>query len=196
MNKIAVIVEGHGEYEALRLLLQRIAATVPPLHYVEIPRPIRISRSMLPREGELERAVELAARTAGDTGGILILLDADDDCPAELGPALLARARAARPDFDIRVVLAKAEYEAWFLAAGSSIHGLHGLDIPAPPGDPEAIRGAKEWLTARTRPGRSCSPTLHQAAFTAAFDLDAARAGAPSFDKMWRDVQALLAAPA
>ncbi len=196
MNKIAVIVEGHGEYEALRLLLQRIAATVPPLHYVEIPRPIRISRSMLPREGELERAVELAARTAGDTGGILILLDADDDCPAELGPALLARARAARSDFDIRVVLAKAEYEAWFLAAGSSIHGLHGLDISASPADPEAVRGAKEWLTARMPCGQPYDPILHQAAFTAVFDLDAARRGAPSFDKMWRDVQAVPAAPA
>ena len=196
MKKIVVIVEGRGEVQAVPVLLRRIAATTPPDRYAEIFKPIRIDRGKLLRDEELEKALRYAAWKVGNGGGILILLDADDDCPAELGPALLARARAARPDFDIRVVLAKAEYEAWFVAAGSSIHGLHGLDISASPADLEAIRGAKEWLTARMRRGQPYDPILHQAAFTAVFDLDAARRGAPSFDKMWRDVQALLAAPA
>ena len=40
-------------------------------------------------------------------------------------------------------------------------------------------------------PDRKYRPTLHQAALTKLFDLDAARA-APSFDKLWRDVTALL----
>ena len=54
-------------------------------------------------------------------------------------------------------------------------------------------RNAKGWLTARMPAGRSYRPTRHQAALTDHFDLDAARRSAPSFDKLWRDVGALLA---
>ena len=39
--------------------------------------------------------------------------------------------------------------------------------------------------------GQRYRPTLHQAALTTIFDLDAART-APSFDKLWRDVIDLL----
>ena len=59
----------------------------------------------------------MSSRQAGPNGAILILLDADNDCPAELGIELLRRARLARADRPIRAVLAKTEYEAWFLAA-------------------------------------------------------------------------------
>ena len=53
----------------------------------------------------LERAVEFAARQSGEQGRILILLDADDDCPKELAAEMLRRAEAARQDRIIRVVL-------------------------------------------------------------------------------------------
>ena len=135
----------------------------------------------------MERAVALAAGRAGPHGGILVLLDADDDCPAELASDLLRFAEHSRPDRSIRVVLAKAEYESWFLAAASSLAGHRGIDEAAsPPPDSEAIRDAKGWLSARMPPGRRYRETLHQAALTARFDLDSARA-APSFDKMWRE---------
>ena len=89
-------------------------------------------------------------------------------------------------------MLAKAEYEAWFLAAAGSIAGQHGIDAATTvPEDPESIRGAKEWLRQRMPPGQCYRATLHQAALTEIFDLDAARA-APSFDKLWRDVSGLL----
>lgn len=159
---------------------------------MRVPAPIRVERNRVLKVRELERAVELAARQAGEDGSILILLDADDDCPAQLAPALLQRANAARGDRDIRVVFAKREYEAWFLAAADSIAGEFGIDAATiPPADPEAIRGAKEWLGAHMPPGQRYRPTLHQSALTEIFDLDAARA-APSFDKMWRDVADLL----
>ena len=145
------------------------------------------------REGELERAVALAARRAGAGGRILLLLDANGDCPARLAPRLLERAVAARSDRRIRVVLAKMEYEAWFLAAAESLAGRAGLDEDArPPGDPEAVRGAKAWLSARMPPGHPYRETIHQASFSTAIDLDRARS-APSFDKLVRDVRFLLA---
>jgi Domain of unknown function (DUF4276) len=143
--------------------------------------------------GGIERAVSAAAQRVGAAGGVLVLLDADDDCPAELGPELLGRARAARSDVLISVVLANREFEAWFLAAAESLAGSHGFPVglSAPP-DPEKIGGAKEWLTNRRAGSRSYKPTVDQAPLAPIFDLKLARSGSPPFDKFCREVQSLL----
>lgn len=194
MPRIATIVEGRGEGEAVPILLRRIARSIAPNLVVEVPHPIRVGRYKIVRAGEVERAVELAARLAGMNGGILIVLDAEDDCPAEMGSKILARAKTARPDRSVKVVFAKAEYEAWFLAAAGSIAGQCGIsDSTVPPREPETIRDAKGWLSQRMPARQSYRPTRHQAALTEGFDLDTARA-APSFDKLWRDVSGLLSA--
>jgi hypothetical protein len=190
--KIATIVEGHGDVEAIPILIRRIAQALSPGSAVDLPHPIRVERQRLLKEGELERAVEFAARQCGVDGRILVLLDADDDCPKELATRILERAAAQRADRMIRVVIAKREYEAWFLAAAESLAGKRGIDeAVAAPGEPESIRDAKGWLSARMQDGRSYRETLDQPALTAVFDLAAARK-APSFDKMWRDVSRLL----
>jgi hypothetical protein len=112
--------------------------------------------------------------------------------PAEKGPEILARAVKARPDRQVRVVLAKREFEAWFLAAARSIAGERGLvaDLVPPP-DPEGVGDAKGWLRRHSDPGRTYRETIDQPALVELFDLDAARA-ANSFDKLWRDVIGLL----
>lgn len=184
------IVEGHGEGEAFPIVLRRLAEALSPNTEFFVERPIRIPRGRLVKQGEIERAVELLARRVGPRGAVFVLVDADDDCPAVLGPNLLARAKAARSDRGISVVLAKREFEAWFLAAAASLRGCRGLraDLTAP-ATPETIRDAKGWLSERmAAPYRE---VLDQPALAAKFDLDAARA-APSFDKLVRDVQRLI----
>ena len=193
MSKIVTIVEGHGEVEAVPILLRRIVEAVAPNANVEVMPPIRVDRYKLVKPTELERAIELAARIATGDGYVLVLLDADDDCPAELGPDLLRRASEARPDRAIRVALAKREYEAWFVAAVTSIVGQASIREDAlAPEDAEGIRDAKGWLTRQMPEAHSYRPTRHQALLTRYFDLDAARRGAPSFDKLWRDLSTLL----
>ena len=193
---VLAIVEGHGEVAAVPELVRRIASEVSPDIVVETPRPIRVPRNRIVKQGELERAVAFAAHKAGVDGCVLVLLDADQDCPAELAPQLLARAAAACPGGDIRAVLAKTEYEGWFLAAAGSLAGRRGLDDSlAPPDDPETVRDAKGWLSARMPRGRRYSERLDQAAFTATFDMAAARRNSPSFDKLWRDIGSLLQPP-
>jgi hypothetical protein len=142
------IVEGHGDRESVPVLIRRLAAKLDPAMIVHIPPPLRIPKNKLLKPGELERAVELAARRIAGHGAVLILLDSDDDCPAQLGPELLQRATSARRDVPLAVVIAKREFESWFLAAAESLRGNRGLatDLNPPP-DPETIRGAKEWLT-------------------------------------------------
>src|SRR5262245_29715289 len=121
MPAIAAIVEGHGEVEAVPLLIRRVAKLVAPDLPLGIPRPIRVKRDEVVKPGQLERAIELAARQSGLGGAVFVLLDADDDCPAKLASTLLARAAKARSDFLIGLVLAKFEYESWFLAAAESL---------------------------------------------------------------------------
>ena len=191
MTRVVAIVEGDGEVEAVPLLIRRIGTQASPLAPPEVMRPIRVPRLRIVKEGELERYVLLAAARAGEGGRIVLVLDANGDCPAELAPRLLQRARAARPDFHVDVVLAKCEYEAWFLSAIESIAGFRGIHPGLePPEDPEAIGGAKEWLQARMR--GSYRPTADQAPLTARFDMAMARERSPSFDKMWRATEALL----
>lgn len=193
MPRISTIVEGRGEISAVPVLLRRMAATIAPELYVEIMRPIRVSRHKVVKEGQLEQAVQAAANRSGSEGGILILLDADDDCPASLGPELLQRAKAARRDREISVVLAKREFESWLLASAKAIAGRRGLRPSLlPPSDPEGISDAKGWLTARSLPSRSYRPTQDQAALTSVLDFEQARKRSPSFDKLWRDFRALL----
>ena len=174
--QIGCIVEEHGEVEAVPILIRRVAESLYPELLVDTPRPIRVSRSQVVKAGELERAVELAARNIRGQGAIFILLDSDDDCPAQLGPELLCRARQVRNDLPIAVVLAKHEFESWFLAAAESLQGQRGLNGNLqPPNNPEAISGAKEWLSQRMDGNKRYSPRLDQPGLTARFDLNQAR---------------------
>ncbi|MEA1950239.1 MAG: DUF4276 family protein, partial [Planctomycetota bacterium] len=124
---------------------------------------------------------------------ILILLDADDDCPARLGPDMLRRAVAARSDVPIGVVLAKREFESWFLAAASSIAGQCELfsDLPEVP-NPEGPRNAKGWLSSNMPEYKIYKPRTEQKALARVFDIELARKNSPSFDKCYREIERLL----
>jgi hypothetical protein len=188
---ILPIVEGHGEVTAVPILIRRVVAHYAPEAYVDVGRPIRVSRSGLVQSNGIERTVELAARQTQAADGILILLDADDDCPREMAEALLTRAKAKRPDRAIAVVVANREYEAWFLAAAPSLRGKRGLaDDMEPPPDAEAIRDAKGWLARHAGQGFSYKPTIDQPALTNEFSLEQAYA-ARSFRKLVKEVVAL-----
>jgi hypothetical protein len=171
------------------VLLKRLVKLVNPDGYVDV-QPFRVGRNKLVLPGELERAVERAGRGLRLPGAVLIVIDSDDDCPKELAPVLLSRATAtANGRWPVGVVLAKSEFESWFIAAAESIAGHSGLapDLCAP-ADPESIRDAKGWLQKAMPPGRKYSETVDQASLAAKFDLNVARR-APSFDKMYREIE-------
>ena len=192
--RVALIVEGHGEIDAAPILVRRIAAAIDPSLTVDVRPVLRVPVSRLMRSGELERQVEFAGRAVGRDGAILVLVDADgkDACPAIDGPALLARARSARSDLHTSVVLAKKEFESWFLAAAESLRGVRRLpDDLQPPKSPEEIRGAKEWLSRQMPRHQPYAETTDQAAMTQAFDMTQART-ADSFDKCYREIDHLI----
>jgi hypothetical protein len=189
---ISCVIEGHGEVRAVPKVIYRLAHE-RNVWDLSVPEPFRRSKDSLVAEGGLERAVDAAARRVGPVGGVLVLLDADRACPAELGLDLLRRARSARPDTPVSVVLPKCEFEAWFLAAAASLAGHFGFpDDLVAPAEPESVLGAKEWLSNRRPRGHPYKETVDQTSLASVFDLKQARDGSPSFDKFCREVEFLL----
>ena len=189
--KIGCIVEGQGDVEAVPVLIRRVAADLYP-ELLIITHPIRVNRNRIVKVDNLEETIDVASRKVGREGAIFILLDSDDDCPAKLGPELLQQVVKIRSDLPIAVVLAKCEFEAWFLAAAESLRGLRGLknEIQSP-SNPEGIRDAKGWLSSQMEGNRTYDEVNDQPGFTARFDFEQARQ-ASSFDKCYRDIVRLL----
>jgi hypothetical protein len=191
--RIAAIVEGDGEVTSVTVLFRRFADLAGWSGRVRMDTVIRQPASKLIKSGELERHVELAARKLGGPGGIFVLLDCEDYCPATLGPNLLARVRQARRDLPATVVLAHREFEAWFLGAADSLGGRRKLpaNIKAHP-QPETVRGCKEWLASQMRRDQGYDEVNDQPALTQIFDLAAAQKACPSFEKCHREISSLL----
>jgi Domain of unknown function (DUF4276) len=185
---LGCIVEGRADELALPVLLRRIVRAIDPAVAIRVASR-RITKSRLIRPGELERQIETLTRQIGRNSPVFVLIDADRDCPKTLAPNLSRRCRAAHADVDVSIVVAKCEYEAWFIAAASSLAGKRNLTTPlSSPSDPEEIRGAKEWLTAHMVPGHIYVETRDQPAFSELMDLSEARTSR-SFRKLEKEVR-------
>lgn len=189
--QIGLVVEGHGEVQAAPVLVRRILHETLERFDIGVTRPVRMSRSRAKDKfPDLERQVLLAS---SDAEAVLVLFDADDDCPAELGPHLLTRASSAAGGVPVAVVLANREYEAWFLAGLESLRGKCRIrTLVEAPDDPEGIRDAKGRVQRQMDAGAYYSETVDQPRMSALFAIDAARSRAPSLDKLCRDITRLV----
>ena len=174
------------------VLLRRLVPAIDEQSAAIVQRPFRQASGSLKRQGGIEAAVNAVAELHPGHS-ILILLDCDDDCPAQLGPSLLRRVKIARPDLTISLVLAHREYESWFLATADTLGGRRSLQAELlPPANPESIRNAKGWLADRTKPPGRYRPTQDQAALSHLLDLDLARQRSRSFRKLWKEVESMV----
>lgn len=187
---IVPIVEGQSEQESIPLLIRRILEGIG-IHGIAIRKGFRVHRDRFVKENEVERSVEFARRQPG-VRAIAVMVDADDDCPRELAPALLARGAPVAGSCVVSVVLAKMEMEAWFIAGIESLRGIRGIrDDAVRPEDPEAIRGAKAWLTRNMRQGHTYVPVDDQPALAQQFDYVSAAVHSRSLRKFIKDVRYL-----
>jgi len=185
------IVEGQSEERSIGGFLRRVLHA-RGRYDVEVARPIRVKRHRVVRDGELEKHLALAMRARPGASSILVLLDADDDCPAELGRHLRERADAA-VELPVGVVLPNAETEAWILAGIESVRGLRGIDPTAsPPDDPEGVRDAKGALTRRMNGTRGYVATADQPALLAELNVELAADRSRSFRKLLSELDRLL----
>jgi len=190
---IQPIVEGQGEEAAVPLLLRRLRDEAQAWG-LEVGRPHRRRRTKLVKKDSLQSAVRVAVLRE-ECAGILVLFDADDDCPKELAPTLEEWAREAAGGKPCAVVMANREYEAWFLASIEALRGKAAIlpDATSHP-NPEAPRDAKGELELRMPRGASYSPTVDQAALTAQLNLEIAYRRCRSFRKLVSAFGALAAA--
>jgi hypothetical protein len=189
---VAPIVEGHGDVEAVRILLRRVWAHFVGGDILEVLPPARIPKSKLVQRQELIKAVDIACVNAsriprGERWFILILFDADEDCPATLAGSLREALTSERGHLDIALVIANVEFETWFVAAAESLQRYFNLTGSARTDDPEGSRqgkGAVQWLMGGHYGERADQPSL-----AAAFDLQLCRSRSPSFDKLCRELE-------
>ena len=208
---IAPIVEGKTEENCIKILLSRawrelLAAAERVELCVLEPNPAKRASLAKKDHPELSQKVEQSFRLLrsrirrpdADQGFILLLLDADEDCPATLAPQLLERARAARRDADVACVLAKRELENWFKAAAASLAGVSGLpnDLSVPANAEEGSGDA--WLTKqmqRQNRRRKYAKPADAVEFARCMDLQQCRDNSPSFDKLCKELQKRLPPP-
>lgn len=206
---IAPIVEGHAEQRCVERLLHRIWEEL--LHRPErlqVLKPFRGSRNALvhPNGIGLTQSVEkvfvklqaLERKNAESRSLLLLLLDAERDCPAELAPRLLATAAVGRTDAVLACVLAKRMLENWIVAGAATLAGVNGLPHPLQiPHDPEDRNGAA-WLEEQLRSRnqkRSYKKTTDAALFVHKMDLEQCRKLSPSFAKLCRDLARFFPSP-
>ncbi len=177
---IVPIVEGHSEVGSVPILLRRLLQDVG-VYDLDVEKPFRVKRDRVVRPGELEKALTYADRSRTGAAAILILLDADDDCPAKLGPELAKRCQEAT-ELPTLVVLASRELEGWLLGAKESLRGVRGIRTDSvAPENPERIRGAKERLTRNMTGSRRYLEVDDQPALVERMDFALARDRCPSF---------------
>jgi len=170
------IVEGHGEVQAGPELIRRIVQRAGR-YDIEVRSGYRIPRSQLREPEKLQYILE-AAYVQYKPDLIVVLFDADDDCPKRLNDELKPICSEAATVS--MVVAANREYEAWFLGSIRSLRWHCSVRPDAAEyTDPEIPRNAKGVLESRmTEP---YAETLHQRKMSGVMALDEAYNNCRSF---------------
>lgn len=169
---IGLLVSGHSEVAGVPILMRRLLGELG-IHGVQPGKsPIRKPEGQLLKRDTrtLEDTIERLRRRHD---GILVMVDLEDDCPAQLAPRLQARCEAACPDKPIAFVAAWRELETWFVWSAETL-----LGVPPPP-HPEAKRDAKKFLKHNGRP--NYNEVADAPGLAARLDIDRVRASSDSF---------------
>ncbi len=195
MPTIVPVVEGPGEVAALPALLSRIL-----LEYYNRPDVLVaygkrgvVSANGLPKlETQLAKFLQ-HAQNKPDCDAILVLLDADNDCPVILSQELSQHCEQVGTKCPVQIVCARRSYESWFLASLDTVKGKSVIpDTATLSGDAENVPNPKQWITALLPRGQAYKETTHQAALSSYIDLDLAHKNSRSFRRLCHALEQLL----
>jgi hypothetical protein len=189
-----VVIEGHGEVDAVIALLARLGREFAWVVW---------RNNATHRQDQLVRIAQ-QVRARGDAGALLVMRDADKACPREMGPRMGAWLRELDLPFPVAVVLMKPEFEVLFLPC---IHQMAGRPLGSGAAQRPGVRAGatwtggwesrndvKGWLTAHFPDGRSYKPSLDQLPLTRMIDLPTLRAAeVPCFGTLERAITFLSA---
>ena len=201
------VVEGQTEQVCVERLLHRVwRELLCRAERLQVVEPFRGHRDQLvhPNGVVLTDAVrkafvKLNTKAKKDAEArplVLILLDAEGDCPATLARRLLDVARKALPaDVPVSCVLAKRMLENWIVAGASTLAGVNGLPDSLPARDQFEDRSGEAWLDSQLRSKskvRKYEKTVDAERFVREMNLQECRDNAPSFAKLCRDLETRL----
>ena len=193
-RNIIAIVEGAGDKDAVQLLIRRILEERFAIYDILVSRP-KVANGKPNLIKNFVKFVKYAMIEG--CAAILVLLDADRDCPVELARCLALKASALNAPIPIAVACAASEYEAWLVCSLSAQEGngiRRRLEIPssvACPEDVESIRDAKAWLTNQMLRDRAYKETADQVALTQYIAIKAVHERSRSFRRLCHAVQEL-----
>ncbi len=134
------------------------------------------------------------AQNKPDCAAVLVLVDADNDCPVTEAKKLSKRCQEAVVSVPVQVVYAHREFESWLLASIESIRGNHGISENAfLQVDVEAVSNPKKWITDQMPHGMAYKETTHQAALAGQINLNLARMRSRSFQRLCHALEQLVA---
>ena len=196
MPTIVPVVEGAGDVAALPGLLGRILWEM----YDRTDIIVAQGRSGVVNANgrqNLERNLEKFlghAQNKPECDAILVLLDADDDCPIDLAQGLLERGKQLGLTSPVEIVCAHRSYESWFLASLDTIKGQRGIgDTAVLSQASEDVSSPKQWLTDQMPPGQAYKETIHQASLSRSIDIVEAHKNSRSFRRLCHALEQLLA---
>lgn len=200
---IAPVVEGQTEQGCLEKLLQRTwSELLGRSERLQVLEPFRGPRDKLIRspsdlinaiEQSLQKLYAKAKRDPDATKLLLLLLDAEGDCPATLAPQLFKLARDFAPaDVAVSCVMPKRMLENWIVAGASTLGGINNLPNPLPARDQFEERSGAAWLDEQLRfvcKTRKYKKTVDTIEFINKMNLNECRANSPSFRKLCRELE-------
>ena len=195
MLTIVPVVEGDGDVAALPELLVRILQEKYNRYDVFV---LQGKTAVVKTNGRqnLEKKLDKFLRHAQNKpncGAILILVDADIDCPVTLAQQLSQRCDQIGTKCPVQIVCAYRSYESWFLASLNTIKGQHGIPNTASlVNDPESVLNPKQWLGDQMPSGQAYKETTHQVPLSRAIDLDLAHRNSRSFRRLCHALEQLL----
>ncbi len=191
---ILPIVEGHGEVEAIRTLLQRVWSELLGGNYIHVLRPLRVPKGKILKEEELIRYLQLAELKLGQEPNyakraILVLFDADADLPCVLAKRVLEMVVASGVQTPSFCVIANKEFETWFVASADAMPNEFP-DFGGGVVETAELEGrGKLWIKKHFQ--GHYSETADMPRLTEKMDLRLVRARCPSFDKFCRELAKL-----
>ncbi|MFO0842586.1 MAG: DUF4276 family protein [Gemmataceae bacterium] len=202
---IVPVVEGQTEQGCVERLLHRVwHELLGRPERLQVVEPFRGHRDELVHPSgvvlthtvsrALVKVRSKAKRDAQARPLVLILLDAEEDCPKVLAPRLLGVARKALPaEVSVSCVLARRMLENWIVAEASSLAGVNGLPDALPARGQFEDRSGAAWLEAQLRSqnkARKYRKTDDAEVFVRGMALQECRDNSPSFDKLCRELEA------
>ena len=196
MPTIVPIVEGPGDVAAFPPLLVKILQQVNCRSDVIVAHG-KGSVVNAQNKQKLEKHLEKFLRHAQnkpDCGAIIVLVDADDDCPVIRFEQMTHRCCQAGLQVPVQVVYAHRMYESWFLASIETIRGRHGISEEASlEVAVETVGSPKKWLSDRMPHGSTYKETTHQVSLSKEIDLDMACEKSRSFRRLCHALEQLVA---